>query len=221
MSSVQLYHYPKDSDEYELHEVGNASAWGVGLVCLFAGPTIFGNPSFDIHYNRLQASSEPDWKKIAAGFLLDYTLVLDEHRSQVVDALYRAFDEINDDNINPTIQNVAYKLRELSEGLIVVSTSQISIYGFPDKSVIDPEEFKGNLAQYQDHPLAKDIDGLPQDNGYILAESLVDLIQGKEYPFARSIEELSINHQYSVPTLKNDVLEMFRPALPVPRYVQN
>src|SRR3989344_7323071 len=108
MSHVSLHHY-QNGNSPKIHEINNASAFVSGLVKLIGDNGAFlrndDSEAYTRAYNAFQRSNAPDWKKIAAGFLSNYTLVLDEDRSEVADALKKAFGIINEGGIEPSIRN--------------------------------------------------------------------------------------------------------------------
>jgi hypothetical protein len=192
MSQVLLYHYQEGKAEPAVHEISNASAWVSGLCKLidWSGNLLTSdyNSVYKPAYNEFQGSSVPKWQKIAAGFLADHTLVLDEDRPEIADALTRAFEEIDDGQIGHAVRNVGDKVLQLDRGPIVVTTSFTDKEGFPYETRVNIADFRTALGQYQGNPTADEIECL--------------------------LEDYKIKAAVSVDT----VLTMFRRAVPVPRY---
>ncbi len=189
MSQVELYHYQKGKAEPTLHKIHNANAFYVGLVKLFTSDiTILMKDQETVikpAFNTFQASDVPDWQKIATGFLSTYTLVLDEYRGEVAEALYKTFEQIDNGNFEPTIRNVGDTIVLLEKGPIVVTTNFENIYGFPYETVENSTGLKAALEKYK---------------GNISEDKLEELTE--EYTFEKAVsmdEVLSLTNAMAVP----------------------
>jgi len=177
MSRVEIYLFKEGETTWSLEEVRNVSAWTDGFKRLMnldqsypRFEEFYYETFFKPAYNEFQKSSAPDWKKIAVGFLSDYTIILDEDRSEVVEALKKAYDAINDGKIDSTIGDVACALMKQDRGPIVILTSDICSETFPYASRVHIEDYKAALQKYKENPLQNEIEELLED--YIIEETV-------------------------------------------------
>ena len=126
MSSTEIYHYPHKSQtvhrEPKKYQIPNANAFcdyihktfGVDLSIR----TSTDNNKFQRAYNEFIESDAPEWKKIVATFASAGTLVFDEDRQKVGNALYRAEAELN--LPYSQLSGLALLLEALPSGLVCV-----------------------------------------------------------------------------------------------------
>ena len=170
MSNVFIYHYPVGAKEHVSYDVPNASAWTYGLQRLVHPTNEHLAPAeLKRKYNAFQEDEKiPEWKKVAAGFLLARTVVCDEDRKTVVYALNRAFAEAKktEKDIDPTITNVAANIKKLKKGLMVITTS----FGsddpddeFPYVTMVDISGLKQKLKHVRKHVKPGELESLIAD----------------------------------------------------------
>lgn len=126
MSSTEVYHYPYKSQmhrkEPRKYQIPNGSAF-YDYVCKTFGVDLSlrtnteGN-TIQRAYNQFIESDAPEWKKIVATFASAGTLVFDEDRRKVGNALYRAEAEL--ELPYSQLSGLALLLEALPSGLISV-----------------------------------------------------------------------------------------------------
>lgn len=181
MSKVLIYHYPSETAEPIEHEAYNALAWQYCLAKLIDKSrnllTTEPDTVFKPAYNQFQRSNAPKWKKVATGFLSLYTLVLDEDRKEIANALRRAYVAFGNEEIAPTVKNVADKILQLEKGPIVVTTSGEADDSFPYETRINLESFKSALDQFRRNPTRNELEALLEEHQSNVAVPVARVLQ--------------------------------------------
>jgi hypothetical protein len=196
-----LFHYPEGTLSLNVYEEKDRKSWVQGLIQLLGNPDRYytgysGPRHFFREYNELQGSDAPAWKKIATGMIRGYSVILDEDREQVAQALHLASTEIKCDilvqgfdvELHNTINQVAEKMQQLPSGLIVV-TADGTEKPFYEQRVNIPA-LRESLDRIGDEPL-EDI-----------------------------VEKALIDATCRTPVQQSRIIEMFQRAIDIPRYLE-
>jgi hypothetical protein len=187
MASPRIYHYRKGLKVPKMQEFMKDMSWlhrGLHILVGFPIEEIHGEtyPEYRKRYCDLQNSDAPEWKKIAAVFLTDYALVLDEDRDKASYALKMASEELlatNNDHIANGLKKIAGLIRRLSEGPIVFTTDY-PIYNEPEKNILFADKIDREK-------LIKKLSRLKRDE---TAENMDYILESCQYQEWTPIEEL-------------------------------